>query len=614
MRIAFQTAVVAFAGMLCACASPQRAAAPSPAGSPAVNRPAGPTLYTAVVAADHPVASRAGAQILEQGGNAVDAAVATAFTLSVVRPQSCGIGGGGFMVIRLTDRSVRSGEAVETTINYREWCPSGVTADTFEQSKDPKASTVGGLAVAVPGSVAGLLQAQEMYGRLGRAAVMQPAIDAAMEGFIVDGAYMTAAAETIKAFETDASLRKRFGFLWATLLREGGVREGDRITNPAQGFTLSLIAREGAAAFYQGPIAEAIVNATKQSGGVITYKDLEEYSRFGVKPQAPVRLSAFGRRFLTMAPPSSGGIALTQVMGMLGRRHDERLLGGDEAAFAHELTECFKMAFADRASFMADPVFTYVPQSGLVGSADISARADLIDATRTFPPDHYTRKEPAPSQQPEDHGTSHVSVVDRWGGAVALTETINLHFGSWVCAEPYGFLLNNQMDDFTTRRGNANAFGLRQSDENVPQHRKRPLSSMTPTIVLDANNQVEAVAGASGGPRIITATAQVLINALLRGDDAEAAVARPRLHHQWMPDILSWEPLADAEQDRMMTASLAAKGHALKPARGESAVQLIVRSQRFTADGVPAYTAASDPRKGGTPSGAAVGAAPVNSR
>lgn len=613
MRIAFQTAAVAFAGTLCACSSSQPTATPSPAAAPAVNTAVRPTLYTAVVAADHPMASRAGAKILEQGGNAVDAAVATAFTLSVVRPQSCGIGGGGFMVIRLTDRSVRSGQAVETTINYREWCPSGVTADTFERSKDPKASTVGGLAVAVPGSVAGLLKAQEMYGRLDRAAVMRPAIDAATEGFTVDRAYITAADETVKAFKADPSLQRRFGFLWTTLLREGRVREGDRISNPAQGFTLSLIARDGAATFYQGPIAEAIVNATAQTGGVITFQDLAEYWGSGVRAQAPVRITAFGRRFLTMAPPSSGGIALAQVMGMLGRRHDERLLDADAPAFAHELTECFKMAFADRATFIADPVFAYVPQSSLMGAADINARADSIDAARTFPPGHYARREPAFTPV-EDHGTSHVSVVDRWGGAVALTETINLSFGSWVCAEPYGFLLNNQMDDFTTKRGEANAFGLRQSDENLPWHRKRPLSSMTPTIALDANDRVEAVAGASGGPRIITATTQVLINALLRGDDAETAVSRPRLHHQWMPDVLYWEPPADTGQDRLMTASLTAKGHVVKQAKGESAVQLIVRSRRFTADGVPAYTAASDPRKGGTPAGAVVGAAPISSR
>ncbi|HYD00535.1 MAG TPA: gamma-glutamyltransferase, partial [Phycisphaerales bacterium] len=502
-------------------------------------------LYTEVVAADQPLASRAGLRMLEQGGNAVDAAVAAAFTLSVVRPQSCGIGGGGFMVIYLPQEATRRGEAVETTINSREWCPAGVGPDTFATSSDPRASTVGGLAVAVPGSVAGLLHAQEKYGLLERAAVMRPAIEAAEDGFVVDAAYASAAAETMEKFKRDVSLQTRFPFLWRTLLLEGRVREGARIVNPDQAGTLRRVARLGASAFYHGPLADAIVDAARNAGGVLTLNDLARYYTSGVREQAPLKFAAFKRTFITMPPPSSGGVALGQTLLMLDRRDADRLVSTDEPAFAHELAECFKLAFADRAAHMADPAFAPVPTAEFLSPADVAARANLIDAARTFPADYYARKGP-PLQPPADHGTSHVSAADRWGGACAATETINLFFGSYVCPEGCGFLLNNQMDDFTARPGTANAFGLRQSDSNLPQPGKRPLSSMTPTIVLDAEG-VEAVAGASGGPRIITATTQALLNALVRGDDAPTAVGRPRLHHQWLPDTLMLEPLSNPQ-------------------------------------------------------------------
>lgn len=542
--------------------------------------------------------------MLKQGGNAVDAAVAAAFALSVVRPQSCGIGGGGFMVIHLPHAASRDGAYVDTAINSREWCPGGVGPDTFERSNVRDASTIGGLAVAVPGSVAGLLQAQAKYGKLDRAAVLQPAIDAANGGFVVDKAYMTAVTETVAKFRADPSLQSRFPFLWQTLLREGNISEGDRIVNRQQGAALTMIANGGERAFYTGPIADAIVAAAKDSGGVLSTKDLIDYMDGGVRETDALRFFALGRTFLTMPPPSSGGVALAQVFSMLDRGHAGDLVGVDEPAFTHRLTECFKLAFADRAAFMADPAFSSVPVARLMSPTDLDARAAMIDRDRTFPPAHYTRTLPgaAPTR---DGGTSHVSAVDRWGGACALTQTINLFFGSWVCAEPYGFLLNNEMDDFTTRRGEANAFGLRQSDANLPEPGKRPLSSMTPTIVLDARGRVEAVAGASGGPRIISATTQALVNALLRGEGAPAAVARPRIHHQWLPDTLYWEPLADAEQDRLITESLAAKGHTVKAAKGESAVQMIVGVPDAASRGGYLYSASSDPRKGGEPAGTA---------
>jgi gamma-glutamyltranspeptidase/glutathione hydrolase len=567
--------------------------------------PDGPARYTAVVAADQPLASEAGARILERGGNAVDAAVAAAFTLSVVRPQSCGLGGGGFMVIHLPPAAGHRPAPVDTTINAREWCPGGVDADTFARSTDPHASTVGGLAVAVPGSVAGLLCAQQKYGRLDRETVLQPAIDAADKGFAVDAAYMTAAAETIAKFRADPGLQKRFPFLWQTLLREGGVTEGDRIVNHAQAFALREIARAGVAAFYTGPMSDAIAKACREAGGVLTVEDLAGYSRRGVVEEPPLPGLAFGHTLLTMRPPSSGGLALVQVLSMLDQRHSDALLGVDEPAFAHELAECFKLAFADRATFLADPAFSKFKVWPLLTRADLHARSRLVDSSHTHPPAYYARSQ-APLDAARDSGTSHVSAVDRWGGACAATQTINLYFGSYVCVDGYGFLLNNEMDDFTTRRGSANAYGLRQSDDNLPQPGKRPLSSMTPTIVLDSRGNVEAVAGASGGPRIITATTQALINALLRRDDAVTAVTRPRLHHQWLPDTLALEPLVDAAANDRLTESLTAKGHKVQPAKGEAAVQLIVRMRPADAQGPANYTAGCDPRKGGKPAGKTV--------
>ena len=559
------------------------------------------TLYTAVVAADQPLASQAGAKMLEQGGNAVDAAVAAAFTLSIVRPQSCGIGGGGFMVIHLPAGATRDGEAVTVAINGREWCPAGVRPETFEKSADPRASTIGGLAVAVPGTVAALLHAQEKYGRLDRRAVLQPAIDVARDGFIADAAYVSAVNQTLTD-EGKAKVDLTSAF-YREVLGAGERRIGDAVRNPGQAAALQKIASQGTSAFYSGEIADAIVNAVRRSGGVLTHEDLAEYARSGVIELQPVRAAAFGRTFITMPPPSSGGVALTQVLGMLDAVNTSPSTPEHEAAYLHALAECFKLAFADRAAFMADPAFTPVPTARLLSEQDIRDRARMIDPTRTYGPSRYVRAS-IPEPIAADHGTSHVSAVDRWGGACAATETVNLFFGSHVVAEPFGFVLNNQMDDFTTRRGKANAFGLKQSDVNLPQPRKRPLSSMTPTIVLDADGRLEAVAGASGGPRIITATVQSLINALLRGEDAQAAVSRPRVHHQWMPDTLYWELLADSAENDRLSESLTDKGHNVQAAKGESAVQLIVRARGALS---VTYTAGCDPRKGGAPAGVTAG-------
>lgn len=533
------------------------------------------------VAADHAIASEAGAAILKAGGNAVDAAVAASFTLSVVRPYSCGIGGGGFMVIYFAD-----GERA-IALNYRETCPAAIGPDFYENRTDPLASTRGALAVATPGTVAGLLLALDRYGTLDRAAVLAPAIAAAREGFIVDAHYAEQAEGLIRQFERRPEWKRRFSFVWTRYLREGRVASGDRITNPEHADALELIAREGADAFYQGAIARAIVAAVARDGGVLTLDDLRGYSPHEAAPLT----FAFSRlTFLGMPPPSSGGLAMAQLFGIL-ERHEawQEAPAKSSAQRTHLIIEAMKHAFADRSRWLGDPAFVPVPVDALLADEYLRDLATRIDLTSTLPPDRYGT---APGIIDEDGGTSHLCVIDRHGNAVACTETINLEFGSLVAVPEFGFCLNNEMDDFTARRGQPNAFGLRQADLNLPEPGKRPLSSMSPTIVLDANGRVAAIAGASGGPRIISATTQVLLSTLVFDVSADNAMASPRFHHQWMPDVLRIEPgFPDSIRQQ-----LEALGHKLQELQVIANAQLIVRTST-------GWDAACDPRKGGRPSG-----------
>lgn len=537
------------------------------------------------VAADHALASEAGAQMLARGGNAVDAAVAASFCLSVVRPQSCGIGGGGFMVIRLPDHP-RAG-AVTTALNYRETCPAAIGPDFYE-TRNERDSRIGGAAVATPGTVAGLLEALERYGTLGRAIVLEPAIRAAREGFEVDAAYLETAREIAEEIQREPALAARFPFLWKHLVREGRLTLGERITNPAHARALELIALHGRAGFYDGELAQALVRAVQGDGGVLTSADLASYR---VATLEPLEVEYDGRTLYTMPPPSSGGVVLAQTFAVLddaGERVD--LSTPWSAEFTQLYVESSKHSFADRARHLADPAFADVPLAQLLNRAGLLSRARSIDLARTHAPEHYGWT----PQLPDDGGTSHVSVVDARGGAVACTETINLAFGSWLEVPGFGFLLNDEMDDFTTRRGAPNAFGLQQSDANLPAPGKRPLSSMTPTIAVDAHGAVLAVAGASGGPRIISGTLQALINVLVFDLPASEAVARARWHHQWAPDVLRHERAMDA---RALDAARS-RGHVVQPVADVGVVQLIRRARSGAG-----WEAASDPRKGGRPAG-----------
>lgn len=546
------------------------------------------------VAADHSIASQAGAEILRAGGNAVDAAVATSFTLSVVRPYSCGIGGGGFMIVHLVDHPTHP--PIDIAINYREQCPAAYGPDYFEKCDlaglGEHTSTHGGRAVAIPGTVAGLLHALERYGTMTREQVFAPAIRAAEEGFLVDEHYVTSIREPeVMGFLKDRPDRQElFAFIWNRFLNRGEVKLGDRVRLPEQAEALRLIARDGKDAFYKGPLAEAMVKAVRLAGGEMTLADLEG---FKVVEAEPLRAEFMGRRLMMMPPPSSGGIAVAQVFDMLESRPELTRSGANSVSYIHGVTEALKHAFADRARYVADPAFVPVPTDKLLAPAYIRALANRIDPTRTLDAVQYGGQEPV-NQIPEDHGTSHLCVVDSKGNAVACTETINLIFGSLVCAEPYGFILNNEMDDFVTRRGTANAFGLVESEKNMPSPGKRPLSCMSPIIAVD-DHGVALVAGAAGGPRIITSTVQVALNVLQWDLSAEQAMLLPRFHHQWTPNTLQMEASLRGGATEQELVKL---GHEVTTRKAVGNAQLIRRAKNSKG-----YEAACDPRKGGLPAG-----------
>lgn len=529
------------------------------------------------VAADHPAASEAGARMLRQGGNAVDAAVATSFALSVVRPASCGIGGGGFMVIW------KAKEQQVYALDYREVAPGAATPEMY--LKSPNASRRGPLAVAVPGTVAGLCAVLKEHGTLDLPTVLAPAIELAREGYLIDEHDLGVQAETLK---TLGDREEQFHGLLKGYLNGGTPwKVGDRFHSP-QLPALEAIAQDGPDAFYKGAIAAEIVALMREQGGIITAADLANYAP---KKRTPLQMNWRGGQVITMPPPSSGGICLLQVLQILdafgGKHPDQTLkaLGHNTPKGLHLLTEAMKHAYADRAAYLGDTDFVKVPVEELLSRDHAERLAGLIDLTRTFPPEHYGRIAPV-----NDAGTSHLCVIDKEGNAVACTETINLTYGSYVVLPKFGIVLNNEMDDFAAVPGKPNAFGLIQSASNEVRPGKKPLSSMTPTLFVK-DGQVQVAVGASGGPRIISTTIQVLLNATEHELSPPAAVASPRIHHQWMPNTLVIEnKLSDLGEE------LAAFGHEISERSSVAISQLVTRK-----DGK--LWAISDPRKHGQPAG-----------
>jgi len=534
-----------------------------------------------MVAADHRLASRAGVEMLQRGGNAIDAAVAAIFAVGVVNPASCGIGGGGFMLIYLG----KSGKAV--ALDYRETAPAAASRDMFV--RDGKAvadlSRRGGLAVAVPGEVAGLAEAVRRYGKLPLAIVMEPAIRYARDGFAVEPHLADEIAEAAPDLRADPLLARTF------LQADGSPRRaGDTVRQPELAATLQHIADDGPPAFYRGAMAKRIAQSVQARGGILTEDDLKQY-----RPtwRRPLRGSHHAAEVVTMPPPSSGGGVLLQILGIL--RHDElAAFGPNSPTFLHLLAEAMQHGFADRARFFGDPDFVHVPLADLLAPANTASVRRRIRMSGTLDHADYGStigRGTGGRAAAVDAGTSHVSVMDADGNAVACTSTVNTAFGAMLVAGDTGIILNNEMDDFSAQPGVPNVYGLIGAEANAIAPRKRPLSSMTPTIVT-RNRQAILAAGGSGGPLIISATTEVLLNILDFNMDAATAVAAPRIHHQWTPAVLNVEPGIPP----LTRQALARFGHVVKEMRDMGVVQAVRRTA-----GV--FEGASDPRKGGEAAG-----------
>ncbi len=528
-----------------------------------------------MVASDNAIASQVGARILADGGDAADAAVATALVLGVVQPFASGIGGGGFAVVWRTDE--KKGYALD----FREVAPAGASKDMYLDAAGeviPGASTRGPRAAGVPGEVAGLWALHQAHGRLPWAKVVEPALRLARDGFPAP------ALLAERARDKQAELAERPALAAVFLPRGEPIAEGATVKRPALAATLAAVAKGGAEAFYRGPVAKKLAAAIKADGGLITADDLAGYA---TKVRPVVETTWRGQRILSMPPPSSGGAVLIEVLRVL-EGDDLDAMGHNSSAYIHRLAEALKHAFADRARVMGDPDFTPVPVDQLIGDAARDRVREAFDPAHTLARDAYG----APNGLPADGGTSHFSVIDRWGNAVALTTTVNTSFGSMYVAGATGVLMNDQMDDFVSKPGVPNAYGLVGRAANAIAPGKRPLSSMTPTIVLK-DDKVVLVVGGSGGPTIITGTLQVLLNILAFDMDPLAAVQAPRIHHQWVPEVL----LLESEIPMDVVDALKARGHQVKVVDRFNAVQAI------EVDGA-VMRGASDPSKLGAPAAA----------
>ena len=523
----------------------------------------------AIVVSDAPIASAVGADIMRRGGNAVDAAVATAFALAVVYPEAGNLGGGGFMVVHLADGR-------NAAIDYREVAPLAASRDMYigPDGKMTDRSTVGPLASGVPGSVAGLTAVLARYGTLPLARVMQPAIRLAEEGFVVDSAF----AQRVTDYR---ALLGKFG--GDSVLAPNGqpAAAGARIRQPALARTLRSIARSGRDAFYQGAIAEAWVSELARAGGIITMEDLRRYK---VEWRTPIRSTYRGRTLLTMPPSSSGGVTMTETLNILEGFDTIPAFGSTR--WAHLVGSAFQRAFVDRNAKLGDPAFVNVPLAQLTDKRYAATLRGTIGATRATPTASLTAMK-------EGTQTTHVSVADARGNAVAMTTTLNELYGSGVYLASAGFFLNDEMDDFTSQPGVPNMYGLIQGEANAIQPGKRMLSAMSPTIVLDARGRVLLVAGSRGGPRIITSTTQVLLNVIDHRMTLADAMSAPRLHHQALPDSLRIEAngITPAVND-----SLHAMGYSTYVGGGIGQVNAIMR--------VPGgFEGVADPRGSGRPVG-----------
>jgi gamma-glutamyltranspeptidase/glutathione hydrolase len=536
--------------------------------------PAAPPLIkykNGAVAADSQVASEIGVKILSSGGDAVDAAIATALALGVIHPHSSGLGGGGLMLI------YRADEKKTYVLDFREMAPAASTPNMYE--KDPKLAQTGGLAVAVPAELAGMIAAHKKFGKRPWKDLFAPAQKLAKDGFVIDGALSQAIDQTWPAIDKTPSLK--------AMLSSTGAKpnEGDTLKNLALSKTLEALAKDPSI-FYGGSLAKEIVKTTTADKGILTEADLSSYK---VEWREPARGEYKGFEVISSPPPSSGGTIIIEMLNTI-EKFDLQKMGHNSSAYLHVLAEAMQHGFADRANRFGDPGFVKVPVDELTSQTYADSLAKKI-SDRTHPAEYYG----TPIEVKSGGGTTHLSVIDSKGNAVAMTTTVNLFFGSKLVVG--GFPLNDEMDDFSTP-GVENGYNLVGSTLNQVEPGKRPLSSVSPTIVLKDGVAV-LVVGASGGPRIISGTLQVILNVIEFGADVSRAVDLARVHHQWSPRDLMIEP--EISEDTRV--ALRARGHQLKilPAGYLGAVGIVQAVSKDPKTG--AITAASDPRKGGVAAG-----------
>lgn len=507
--------------------------------------------HNGMVATEQHLASAIGLDILKKGGNAVDAAVAIGFALAVALPNAGNLGGGGFMMVhdRESDQTI--------ALDFREMAPAKASRDMYLDEKGDVAagrSLYTHLAVGVPGTVAGMEHALKKWGSMPLEQVIQPAIELAENGYIVSNSL----AENLAA--TKESLGK-WDTTKAIFFRDGEpLKAGDLLVQKDLAESMRLIAKEGADAFYKGKIADQIVAEMGKHDGLITKEDLANYK---VVERQPVKGTYRGYEVVSMPPPSSGGIHVIQMLNML-EPHDLNVLGLNSSKTVTLVAEIMKRAYADRSEYLGDPDFFQVPQKGLTSKAYANSLANTISFDKVTPSKEILPGKPQPYESDQ---TTHYSVVDKDGNAVAVTYTLNLNFGSGIVAGESGILLNNEMDDFSAKPGVPNAFGLIGGDANAVEPAKRPLSSMTPTLVLK-DGKPWLVTGSPGGARIITTVLQTILNSIDFGMNPAEAASTPRFHHQWLPDELRVEKGFSPDT----LALLKEKGYdiALKPAMGRT--------------------------------------------
>ena len=475
------------------------------------------------------IASRVGVDVLKRGGNAIDAAVAVGLALAVVWPSAGNIGGGGFMVIRMADGRT-------TAIDYREMAPAAAHRNVYLDEKGEyikESSQYGHRAAGVPGTVAGMALALEKYGRLKWATVIEPARRLAAEGFPV----WYQLERSLKGSSTQLS---RYPETKRIFLRDGNPYEtGETFRQPELAAVLTRLKSFGPREFYSGRTARLIEAAMKRAAGNGTpWMTVEDLKNYRAVERTPLRGNYRGYEVITMPPPSSGGIAMLAMLNIL-ERYDLKGMGAGSAAALHLQVEAMRRAFADRAEFLGDPDFVKVPVAGLTSRGYADRQAATIDPLRATPSSAIGHGDPVPYESEE---TTHFTVVDSDGNVVSNTYTLNDGYGNKITVEGAGFLLNNEMDDFAPKPGSTNFYGLIQGEANAVAARKRPLSSMTPTIVL-RDGQLQFAVGSPGGPTIINTVTQIILNIIDFGMNIQQAIDWPRLHHQWMPDEIRYEPL-----------------------------------------------------------------------